>query len=301
MYRRDHVREGHMTEDDLFDGIPDSADDAWFNLQKILRSDLTGKDPGLFQAQNIAVINKMSEILRNGAFYYHYQPIVDKKATILSLEALLRFSDFPNLEDMIAILEIHDAMKMMTASTFSLVIEDVRKLLLLDYSIPVSFNLSSSQLNTPGVAESIIASLGRDRIPFSMLIIEVTEHYLCKRNQAFIDNLHCLNRNNIELRLDDFGRGYSSLSSIIHFHFDAIKLDKSFIGHMEGNNLAADIILAVRRFADENGLTVIAEGVETERQLVLLCSLGIRFFQGYYFGKPAGLGEIIKKLEMQET
>jgi len=101
-----------------------------------------------------------------------------------------------------------------------------------------------------------------------------------------IKQLREFRRMGVHLAIDDFGTGYSSLSSLKHFPVDTIKIDRSFISEIPRNNEDAGITEAIIAMGKTLGMTVVAEGVETEEQLNFLRSHACDEMQGYYFSKP---------------
>ena len=97
----------------------------------------------------------------------------------------------------------------------------------------------------------------------------------------------------MSLAIDDFGTGYSSLSYLQRFPLDILKVDKSFVDELGVDQGATEIVAAVINLAHALGLEVVAEGVETERQLEVLQRLGCDFAQGYLFSRPVSAAELI--------
>ncbi len=239
-------------------------------------------------------------ILNSGKFYFKYQPIVDIDRNIVSMEALLRFNNIDDVEDIFHNLELDGRVTNLTIPTLNLIIEDIKKMMLLGINIPVSFNLSVSQLNESGIAEKIVSGLLDNGIQKSLIIIEITEHYLRAKKDTFTENLNVFIKSGIRLRMDDFGKGYSSLTSLNTLNFSGVKVDKSFIHQMFTNKLSFSIVKAITQMGEYHDFCVITEGVETEQQFEKLLSINVKLFQGYLFGKPMGLHEIIKLIEIQE-
>ena len=120
----------------------------------------------------------------------------------------------------------------------------------------------------------------------SLLQLELTESILMKDVDATIETLSYLKDTGITLAIDDFGTGYSSLSYLKRFPLDELKIDQSFVKDLEASNDDAAICAAIIAMAHQLSLTVIAEGVETEKQVEFLRSNECDQVQGYLFGKP---------------
>jgi EAL domain-containing protein (putative c-di-GMP-specific phosphodiesterase class I) len=108
-----------------------------------------------------------------------------------------------------------------------------------------------------------------------------------------LEVLRALKGIGVSLAIDDFGTGYSSLSYLQRFPLDILKVDKSFVDELGDNAEGEAIVLAVINLAHALGLQVVAEGVETERQLEILHALHCDFAQGFLFSKPVSAADLI--------
>ena len=156
--------------------------------------------------------------------------------------------------------------------------------------IKVAVNLSPVQLKQAELFDVIRSALRSSGLPPERLEIELTESVLLERaveNHALMERLKSIG---ISLALDDFGTGYSSLSCLTAFPFDKIKIDKSFIGNLTKGHKSSAIISSIVALARGLGMSVTAEGVETQEQFERLKTLGVNFAQGYLLGRPIPLG-----------
>src|SRR5262249_36845027 len=135
------------------------------------------------------------------------------------------------------------------------------------------------------------------KIPPGSLMLEITESTLIKDMFSAMNILKKLKGQNVRLVLDDFGTGYSSLNYLHTFPFDTLKIDRSFVDGMTFEEDKAKIVKAMLSLANDLGMDVVAEGVETEEQALTLKALKCRWLQGFYFGKPATPEEIEKRLD----
>ncbi len=158
--------------------------------------------------------------------------------------------------------------------------------------VPVSVNLSTRQLESAGVSGQVMAAVQRYQLSHSQLILEVTESVLMERRHIARQLLQELREQGLRIALDDFGTGYCSLSYLRELPVDSIKIDRSFIVNLERGRSDRDLVKAMISLAEIFGLTVVAEGVETQTQQTILQKLGCNHFQGYLFGKPLPESEI---------
>ena len=149
----------------------------------------------------------------------------------------------------------------------------------------LAINLSLRQLMVPDLPRIINRMLAKHHIPPRQLILEVTESIFERRERSVIHaTLNELSNRGIQLHIDDFGAGYSSLSRLHEMPIRALKIDKSFVQSMDerARAIIEGSVLIARRFHIE----VTAEGVETMDQCLALQAIGVDSMQGYLFGKP---------------
>ena len=150
----------------------------------------------------------------------------------------------------------------------------------------VAVNLSSSQLIEPGLVDDIKQIINRESLLPGSFKIEVTESLVMQYPERAAQILERLGELGVGLSCDDFGTGYSSLSSLRKLPFDTLKVDRSFISQ-EGQEQRAGIILnAIITMGHELGLSVVAEGIESQEQVNRLGELGCDYGQGFFIGKP---------------
>jgi len=150
----------------------------------------------------------------------------------------------------------------------------------------VSVNLSPSHLGKPGLPDGIAALLRSHGLPPNALTIEVTESVMMDDHPEALDNMQALRALGVGLSMDDFGTGYSSLSSLSRMPVTELKIDRSFVRNLTLDPNARAITTAVIRIGQSLGLTVVAEGVETDEQLQVLTELHCDVVQGYLLGRP---------------
>ena len=152
----------------------------------------------------------------------------------------------------------------------------------------VSVNLSVKQFNQPGLVENIASLLKRFELTPRCLKLEITESVFTDNIEAAVGLLTQLREIGVQLSIDDFGTGYSSLSYLQRFPIDTLKIDRSFVTQMMENEENLAIVRTIVALAQNLGMDVVAEGVETEDQLNLLRKLDCENGQGYLFSTPLG-------------
>jgi diguanylate cyclase (GGDEF)-like protein/PAS domain S-box-containing protein len=150
----------------------------------------------------------------------------------------------------------------------------------------IGVNLSGRELRDPGLVEHVAATLRRHGIAPSRLVLEITENVLVGELGDAHRAIESLAKLGVRIALDDFGTGYSTLAHLRHLQTDILKIDRSFVSQLGGESRDREIIAAVAGMAHALGMTVIAEGVETQAQRDELTALGCDAAQGYLFARP---------------
>jgi diguanylate cyclase (GGDEF)-like protein len=151
---------------------------------------------------------------------------------------------------------------------------------------PVSVNVSGEQFRHDAFMPALHRLLDGSGIEPISLKLEITESVLMSDADITLRNLQCAKDLGIRLSIDDFGIGYSSLSYLKRFPVDELKLDRSFVAEIVDDPRSAAIASAVIDLARNLSLTVVAEGIENERQATLLWQMGCPHVQGFYFHRP---------------
>ena len=152
--------------------------------------------------------------------------------------------------------------------------------------VSVSVNVAVRQLREPDFVDSVRSVLHDTGLDARRLIVEVTEADIIYDTEPIIGCLNELRTMGVRIALDDFGTGHSSLSRLRDFPVDVLKIDRSFTASLCGPTQSIGFAHSVFNFGVGLGLSVIAEGVETEECLRELNDLGCELAQGYLFGQP---------------
>jgi diguanylate cyclase (GGDEF)-like protein/PAS domain S-box-containing protein len=154
------------------------------------------------------------------------------------------------------------------------------------HPLATSVNLSAKQLVHTHLCSQIREILDELDLDPRQLKLEVTESTVMENSERSLSVLRELSELGVSLSTDDFGTGYSSLSYLHRFPFNRLKIDRSFISKMEDDEKSAAIVKTILRLGENLGIEVVAEGIETSRQLHLLRTLGCQLGQGYIFSEP---------------
>lgn len=224
----------------------------------------------------------------------HYQPIVSlETGTISGFEALLRWR--------------HPRRGLMLPEQFIFLAEETGLIIPIGWwvlktachqiqhwnknlrsqpPLSISVNLSSKQFLQPELVQEVQKILEESRLESRSLRLEITESAIMDNPDLAIEKLLQLKDVGVQIHIDDFGTGYSSLSYLHRFPTDLIKIDRSFVSSMKGNDENAEIVRTIVTLARNLHMNVTAEGLETPEQLLHLRSLECEFGQGFYFSRP---------------
>jgi EAL domain-containing protein (putative c-di-GMP-specific phosphodiesterase class I) len=152
--------------------------------------------------------------------------------------------------------------------------------------LTISINLSGKQFLQNNLIEQIQQILQETKFDPRTLKLEITESVVMENAEIASSMLSQLRALGVQLSIDDFGTGYSSLSYLHRFPVNTLKIDRSFISRMASGDENTEIVRTIMTLANNLGMDVVAEGVETEKQLSNLKEMKCKFGQGYLFSKP---------------
>lgn len=155
--------------------------------------------------------------------------------------------------------------------------------------LTISVNFSAKQFSQPYLVERIEQILQETDLDAHCLKLEITESVIMGNAESAAAILLRLRMLGVQLYIDDFGTGYSSLSYLHRFPIDALKIDRSFVTRMGGDNENLEIVRTIMTMAHNLKMHVVAEGVETAEQLAQLRALQCEYGQGYLFSMPLPL------------
>ena len=229
-----------------------------------------------------------------------YQPIVDlENNTLAGFEALMRW-DHPELGRMATaeFIRIAEETSLIVELGHFVLARGAKQLAAWQAMaggehLFMSINVSSRQLWQSDMVSDVKAAITRNHIRTGSLKLEVTESLIMDNPEYAAQILQQVKERGASLALDDFGTGYSSLSHLEAFPFDTLKVDQTFV-RQNGNGKRSVILGSIIGMARELGMSIVAEGVETEDDVQVLRGFGCTYGQGYYFGLPLNRTEAQK-------
>jgi len=250
------------------------------------------------QARDCAALEQdLRRAIETRELAVHYQPLVEiASRRVVGLEALVRWNhpkrgsippaDFiPLAEETGLILPLGEfVMRTVCEQLMCWQREEVPP-------VRTAVNLSAVQLERQPIYDMVSTILRETGLQPHYLALELTESTLMKNAKEVARPLQRLRDNGVHIEIDDFGTGYSSLSYLKQLPVDTIKIDRGFIAQLDTNASDEAIVSAILLLARNLGLHVIAEGVETPEQLVVLGKHGCEVAQGYYFSRPQPAAE----------
>ena len=276
------------------DHVRQCADVALYHAKERNRGQFVEHRPGFGTAitRRFRAIRQVSLALVEKRIHPYYQPIVRlDTGQVVGFEALCRMSTASG--DIIAAANFHEATKdahvaaELTQCMLQQVARDMRSWL--DRGLPlqhVGINLSAADFHAGRLQERICAVFADAGVPLDHVILEVTESvYLGQRDHVVADEIKLLRSCGMRVALDDFGTGFASLTHLLTVPVDIIKIDKCFVERLVPDDGAVVIVEGLVSIANNLGLRVVAEGIETETQLEQLVSFGCKLGQGYLFSK----------------
>jgi diguanylate cyclase (GGDEF)-like protein/PAS domain S-box-containing protein len=289
-------RGGELSGDELMR----RADTAMYQAKAAGRNSLRFFDPDMQAAveARAALDDDLREAVLGNQFVLHYQPQVDAEGRMIGAEALLRWFHpqrgsvspvyfIPLAEASGMILPLgHWVLQTACAQLACWAADPQRS------HLTLAVNVSARQLKMPNFVEEVLAIMAHHGVNPLRLKLELTESLLVDDVNGVIAKMSALKENGVSFSLDDFGTGYSSLSYLKRLPLDQLKIDSSFVRDVLTDANDATIARTIVALAKSLGISVIAEGVETEAQRDFLAANGCLAYQGYLFGRPVPIEQL---------
>lgn len=291
------------------DQLLQQADHALYHAKRSGRGCAVAFDPALDSAeeQKQSMLSAMARGLEMGEFFLEYQPqCCSTTGRILGFEALVRWrrpgigaippSVFVPLAEQSTLIHKLGAFVLENAIPTA---ADWKRRSPAAKDIVISVNVSPRQLLVDDFADQIETLLRDSGLAPSELELEITEGVFLEDAEACIEKLARLRSLGVSIAIDDFGTGFSSLGYLKHLPLNRLKIDKSFVDSVLDDDQSVTILDSVIRLGKSLGLSVIAEGVESESQRIKLTELGCPMYQGFLRSRAVSAEEALAFIEQQ--
>ena len=276
-----------------------NADIAMYQAKERGRNNFQFYSPELnkLTLQRFELETRLRGALDRGEFFLQYQPEVDlESGRILGVEALLRWNDpatgLVMPADFIPLAEETGTIIPIGRWVVDQALKDLKAWREQGLDIYVSVNISARQFQHHELVNEIFQALQASTVAARHLRLEITETMMMHDPPTAERALRALKGLGVELAVDDFGTGFSSLSLVRRFPIHVVKIDRSFVSGCPHNRECVAIVQAVAAMAYTMGLRVVAEGVETEEQREMVASFGCDAAQGFYFYMPISAADV---------
>jgi len=288
------------------DDILKQADTAMYRAKGAGRNEIRFFLPSMQEAadEKLRLYIEIRRALDNNEFAVYYQPQVDISGRIVGAEALLRWhhperglvppDDFLPVAEETGIMWDIGRWVLRSACLSIKTWKDAGQL---EDSCIISVNISSKEFGSSDFVETVTTLLKETGAKPGHLGIELTESSFISTGKDIVKKITTLQQLGVKFSVDDFGTGYSSLSYLKSLPLNTLKVDRSFVNDIKDAGRDVVLVDTIIMMAHNLGLEVIAEGVETEQELLYLSTRGCIVYQGYYFSKPVTYTAFTRMLE----
>lgn len=259
--------------------------------------------PGVIIArEEFSIESGLHAALEVGGLCLHYQPIINKSGHIEAVEALMRcsFADVNIQPD--KFIPVAEKTGLITRIGEWSLLEGAmhaRRLHDAGHKIKVAINISRAQIVSPKFTQALHAALLCSNVKPEFLELELTESLFMDISDTVQKNLKNVIALGVGLSIDDFGTGYSCLANLKDIPAKKIKLDRAFVTVLPDDRRALSIVRAMSQLGHELGMTIVAEGCETQEQIDALFDAGVDAIQGFFYAKPMQEEALLSWLHMR--
>lgn len=245
----------------------------------------------------IRLVNNLREALENEQLNFVLQGKYNQSRELIGAELLCRWNSSEHgLVPPTAFIPLIEKYGMESQLGFLAIrsaIDYIEKLLSYSIAVPISVNISASQILDDNFLGQLHSYITNAAISPELLELEITESVFIDDDSQATRKLKEIKALGVRISLDDFGTGYSSLSYLGRYNFDLVKIDRSFIIEIEEDLKARKLFEAIMNICTALELDVVVEGIETESQFTILQSSGVKKFQGFLLGKPSAINDFL--------
>jgi diguanylate cyclase (GGDEF)-like protein len=240
--------------------------------------------------KRLEVAEDLYAALERGELTLEYQPLLTAHGEVEGVEALVRW-DHPirgrlSPEDFLEVAERYRMTPCIAVRVLDLALADLRRWRQSTPWLRVAVNVSASDLRDETLVDTVASALLRHDVPPAALVIEITETAMMRDPETARTVMQALSELGVQLAVDDYGTGYSSLEYLLRLPIHALKLDRAFSADLVYEQRSVAIVRSTVNLTHALGLRMIAEGVEDEATLRVLRELGCDLVQGYHLGRP---------------
>jgi len=244
------------------------------------------------------ILHSIEEALANNEIYMVYQPqlsLADER--IVGVEALMRWKKadggYVSPGDFIPVLEVSDFIRILTVWSNKQCFNDLVKIQKAVPECRLSLNISANFLTDDELIQSLDEAVKNYHFDPAKIELEVTESAIMTDMDKALARINMIKEKGFRVSIDDFGTGHSSLSYLVQFPVDQLKIDKSFIRQITHHKQSLSVVSTIISLGKELNLEVIAEGVETQEQIDILKNNWCDEVQGFFYAKPMKLDELL--------
>jgi diguanylate cyclase (GGDEF)-like protein/PAS domain S-box-containing protein len=239
---------------------------------------------------NLQMELELEFALRHDEFLSYYQPKFDKNGELVSIESLIRWESekrgIVSPGEFIPLVEKNGMIVDIGYNILRKACEQAMEWSKLNRNITMCVNVSPAQFKCPDLVEKVEEIIKETGIDTEFLELEITESGIMENAREGLFKLFKIRSLGVKIAMDDFGTGLSSLSNLISYPIDILKIDKSFVDRLPDNEEARIVVNSIIDLSGNLGFKVVAEGIEHQKQLDYLKERNCDMFQGYYFSKP---------------
>ncbi|HLJ37128.1 MAG TPA: bifunctional diguanylate cyclase/phosphodiesterase [Steroidobacteraceae bacterium] len=254
-----------------------------------------------FTPEMLALKSEFAKALREGGLRVVYQPKVRlSDGALAGLEALSRWTH-PVIGPVspakyIHLVESTELIHPLTQFVLKSAVEQIARWREMGHNVPVAVNISANNLLDHTFVEKLGETLQAAAVPAHLLELEITESAVMRHPETILRRLHAIRELGVQLSIDDFGTGYASLSYLKRLPVSTLKIDRSFVVNLNSDEADQRIVRSSIQLAHGFGMTVVAEGVESEAAAELLRQYGCDQAQGFLFARPQAAQDLEKNL-----
>ncbi|MBI3774854.1 MAG: EAL domain-containing protein, partial [Gammaproteobacteria bacterium] len=254
------------------------------------------------RTNRLKLISDLDAAITNNRLLLHYQPVVELKCNqVRGVEALCRWihpeRGFIPPDDFIALAEQKGLIQALTLWVLDTALQQCAAWHAQGLQIGMSVNLSTRNFLDPELPDKVQSYLAKWKVPAQWLSLEITESMTMSDPVRALEIIRTLDAMGIKISIDDFGTGYSSLAYLKKLQVDELKIDRSFVLDMDKDQDNQAIVRSTIDLAHSLGLSVVAEGIESEIIMKMLHGYGCDKVQGYYLCKPKPAEDVTRWLQ----